>query len=74
MKSISFEKKGITLDIPKSLSVGNVAVRCIFTNYDNFSEKCQLFFPRAKIVPEVVVESQPGVEITTETVFHFLLM
>ena len=69
MKSLTFEKKGIVLDIPKSLSVGNVAVRCIFTNYDHFSEKCRLFYPRPKIVPDAVVEPQPVVEITTETVF-----
>lgn len=68
MKSLAFEKKGIVLDIPKSLSVGNVAIRCIFTNYDHFSVKSRLFYPRAKIVPDVVVEPQPVVEITTETV------
>ena len=69
---MTFEKKGIVLDIPKSLSVGNVAVRCIFTNYDHFSEKCRLFFPRPKVVPDVVVEPQPIVEITTETVLLYL--
>lgn len=73
MKSLAFEKKGIVLDIPKYLSVGNVAIRCIFTNYDHFSEKSRLFYPRAKIVPDVVVEPQPVVEITTETVFCFSL-
>ena len=74
IKSLTFEKKGIVLDIPKSLSVGNVAVRCIFTNYDHFSEKCRLFYPRPKVVPAVVAEPQPVVEITTETVLIFLLV
>ncbi|XP_028414620.1 protein CASC1-like [Dendronephthya gigantea] len=69
LKSLTFEKKGITLDIPKPLSVGNVAVRCIFTNYDHFSEKSRLFYPRPKIVPPVVVQpQQPPVEINTEMV------
>ena len=67
LKSITFEKKGIVLVIPKSLSVGNVAVRCIFTNYDHFSEKSRLFYPRPKVVPDVA-EPQPVVEITTDTV------
>ena len=57
----------MSMEIPKSLSVGNFAVRCICTGDDHLSEKCRLFFPRQKKVSEVPVVQGPVVEINEET-------
>ena len=56
------------MKIPKSISVGNVAVRFIFTSYDHLSEKCRLFHPRPKKTPDVVVEQEPAVETPNQPV------
>lgn len=65
VKSFSFEKMGLTMEIPRVLSVGNVAVRVMHTRYDHLSPLSKSFYPRRKIKPpEVVVEEAPAVDET----------
>ncbi|XP_046841303.1 dynein axonemal intermediate chain 7-like isoform X2 [Xenia sp. Carnegie-2017] len=68
IKTVSFEKKGLLLEIPKCLSIGNIVIRCIFTNYDYFSERSRLFNPPPKI-PETSVDHQHVVEVTIDESF-----
>ena len=63
----------MVIEIPKALSLGNVAVRCIFTNYDHLSEKSRLFYPRPKKVPYVVVEKTAVAEVSVEIVSCYSL-
>ena len=72
IKSLTFEKENVVMEIPKSLAVGNYAVRCLFTSYDHLSEKCRLFFPRPKkATTDVPVVLEPVVEVTEEMVGSF---
>ncbi|XP_073245123.1 dynein axonemal intermediate chain 7-like [Porites lutea] len=65
VKSFSFEKMGLTMEIPKVLAVGNVAVRIMFTKYDHLSPLSKSFYPKLKVKPpEVVVEEAEPVEET----------
>lgn len=65
VKSFSFEKMGLTMEIPRVLSVGNVAVRVMHTRYDHLSPLSKSFYPRRKVKPpEVVVEEAPAVDET----------
>ena len=65
VKSFSFEKMGLTMEIPKVLAVGNVAVRIMYTKYDHLSPLSKSFYPKFKVKPpEVVVEEAEPVEET----------
>lgn len=65
VKSFSFEKMGIAMEIPKVLAVGNVAVRIMYTKYDHLSPLSKSYYPKRKVKPpEVVVEEAPPVEGT----------
>ena len=56
---------GLTMEIPRVLSVGNVAVRIMHTRYDHLSPLSKSFYPRRKVKPpEVVVEEAPAVDET----------
>lgn len=72
IKTVSFEKKGLLLEIPKCLSIGNIVIRCIFTNYDYFSERSRLFNPPPNI-PETSVDHQHVVEVTIDEVCYFII-
>lgn len=65
VKSFSFEKMGFTMEIPRVLAIGNVAVRVMYTRYDHLSPLSKSFHPRIKVKPpEVVVEEAPPAEET----------
>lgn len=65
VKSFSFEKMGLTMEIPRVLAVGNVAVRIMDTKYDHLSPLSKSFYPKRKVKPpEVVVEEAPPAEET----------
>lgn len=65
VKSFSFEKMGFTMEIPRVLAIGNVAVRVMYTRYDHLSPLSKSFHPRIKVKPpEVVVEEVPPAEET----------
>lgn len=63
VKSFSFEKMGFTMEIPRVISIGNVAVRVMYTKYDHLSPLSKSFYPKVKVKPpEVVVEEVPPAE------------
>ena len=63
VKSFTFEKTGFTMEIPRVLAIGNVAVRVMYTRYDHLSPLSKSFHPRIKVKPpEVVVEEAPPAE------------
>ena len=74
VKSFSFEKMGFTMEIPRVLAVGNVAVRVMYTRYDHLSPLSKSFYPKIKAKPpEVVVEEVPPAEETgADGVLFFL--
>ena len=56
---------GLTMEIPRVLAVGNVAVRIMDTKYDHLSPLSKSFYPKRKVKPpEVVVEEAPPAEET----------
>lgn len=62
LKSVTFDKQGFTIEIPKSLAVGDVSIQVLLTAYDHLSPLAKSFHPKQK-KPEVVVEvSQPTEE------------
>ncbi|KAL9955781.1 hypothetical protein ACROYT_G037160 [Oculina patagonica] len=65
VKSFSFEKMGFTMEIPRVLAIGNVAVRVMYSKYDHLSPLSKSFYPKLKVKPpEVVVEEAPPAEET----------
>ena len=58
VKSFTFGEPGFTMDIPKALAVGNIAVQLIYTSYDHLSPLAKSYYPkiRKKQAPEVIVE------------------
>lgn len=75
MKSFSFEKMGFTMDIPRVISIGSMAVRVMYTKYDHLSPLSKSFHPKLKVKPpEVVVdEVVPAEEADGEGVMFFFL-
>lgn len=75
MKSFSFEKMGFTMDIPRVISIGSMAVRVMYTKYDHLSLLSKSFHPKLKVKPpEVVVdEVVPAEEADGEGVMFFFL-
>lgn len=73
MKSFSFEKLGFTMDIPRVISIGSMAVRVMYTKYDHLSPLSKSFHPKLKVKPpEVVVdEAVPAEEADGEGVMFF---
>lgn len=65
MKSFSFEKMGLTMEIPRVVAIGNVAIRVMYTKYDHLSPLSKSFYPKIKVKPpEVVVDEAPVAEET----------
>ncbi|XP_015750438.1 PREDICTED: axonemal 84 kDa protein-like [Acropora digitifera] len=65
VKSFSFPEIGFSMELPRVLAVGNVAVRIMHTKYDHLSPLSKSFYPKRKVKPpEVVVEVAPAVEET----------
>lgn len=75
MKSFSFEKMGFTMDIPRVISIGSMAVRVMYTKYDHLSPLSKSFHPKLKVKPpEVVVDGVvPAEEADGEGVMFFFL-
>ncbi|XP_029189944.2 dynein axonemal intermediate chain 7 homolog isoform X2 [Acropora millepora] len=65
VKSFSFPEIGFSMELPRVLAVGNVAIRIMHTKYDHLSPLSKSFYPKRKVKPpEVVVEVAPAVEET----------
>lgn len=66
---------GFTMDIPRVISIGSMAVRVMYTKYDHLSPLSKSFHPKLKVKPpEVVVdEVVPAEEADGEGVMFFFL-
>ncbi|XP_068672248.1 dynein axonemal intermediate chain 7-like [Montipora foliosa] len=65
VKSFTFQEIGFSMELPRVLAVGNVAVRIMHTKYDHLSPLSKSFYPKRKVKPpEVIVEEAPAVEAT----------
>ena len=66
---------GFTMDIPRVISIGSMAVRVMYTKYDHLSPLSKSFYPKLKVKPpEVVVdEVVPAEEADGEGVMFFFL-
>ena len=63
VKSFSLEEMGLTMEIPRVLAIGNVAIRVMYTKYDHLSPLSKSFYPKIKVKPpEVVVDEAPTAE------------
>ncbi|KAK2569071.1 Dynein axonemal intermediate chain 7 [Acropora cervicornis] len=61
VKSFSFPEIGFSMELPRVLSVGNVAVRIMHTKYDHLSPLSKSFYPKRKVKPpEVAGEDNVG--------------
>ena len=53
------------MELPKVLSVGNVAVRIMYLQFDHLSPLSKSFYPKRQIKPpELIVEEAPVAEET----------
>ena len=48
IKSFTFKEQGMIVDLPKVLANGNIAVRILYTKYDNLSYLAKSYYPKAK--------------------------